>query len=96
MGSFDGNQSAKRGRELNDKFVEYAKQNPERFQALIDTAYAIGLGEIEGTVKDQLAAITFIFDRTCGKPRQIVDHGNADGQPFRHIAWPLPKTTLDQ
>lgn len=36
-----------------------------------------------------------LFDRLYGKAAQTVSLANEDGEPFRTIAWPLPKTTLD-
>jgi|GEM_PF-5487378 len=37
-----------------------------------------------------------LLDRLYGKPQQAVLLGNDGDGPFRTIAWPLPKTTLDQ
>lgn len=92
-----GNKNASKAR----KFREYIENILVEMDAELDppkpgaTFDAIVKGYIRDAQTMPEVRKDFL-DRLFGKPKQAVDIGNADDEPFRTIAWPLPKTTLDQ
>jgi hypothetical protein len=96
MGAPVGNTNAKRGLTIRNVFEKIAEDSPDRLEAVGRLMYAIALGEEPATVRDRIAAAQVIFDRTYGKAPQAITLGNEGDEPFRTIAWPLPKTILDQ
>lgn len=96
MGAPAGNTNASRGALIRAEIKDALERRDRRagklegysLRELFDV-YVSDAFEDKETRKD-------LLDRMYGKPKQAVDLGNADNEPFRHIAWPLPKTTLDQ
>lgn len=87
-GAPKGNQNAKRAavfRKAIERALEGRTGSLDRI-----------VGELIGKAEaGDLAAIREIADRLDGKPAQALEHTGADGEPIQ-IAWPLPKSPLDQ
>lgn len=97
MGAPAGNKNASRARKFRDYIAGILDEMDEARDppAPGATMDAIVHGYIQDAMTDPEIRKDFL-DRMFGKPKQEVDIGNTDGEAFRTIAWPLPKTPLDQ
>lgn len=96
MGAPVGNKNASRGAQIRSLINAAFSRRDDRL-GMSDGATMSELMDsfIEEALADREVR-SELLDRLFGKPTQAVDLGNTDGEPFRTLTWPLPKTLLDK
>lgn len=96
MGAPVGNKNASRGAQIRS-LINAAFSRRDDKLGLLDGSTMSQLMDtfVEEALSDREVR-SELFDRLFGKPTQAVDLGNTDGEPFKSLIWPLPKTILDQ